>query len=287
MHTWQLRTDYLVEDRNTVLAFWSGSKERFKRDENGGMVYMVKSRDGGLSWELVSRVSRLLEPAEDRHDVALMPSTVLVSPTKLVTCIRNLTAYPKVSRIDCRASTDNGRTWRLLSIPVTEEAGTTPPALSRLPDGRLVLTYGYRKPLRGPTSIRTRISEDEGATWGPKLILRTGGGDEDIGYTRNAVRPDGKVVTIYYWQENEKAERDIAATIWTPPPPRQTGPGRRAPTPRRSAGPAAGAAWRPGIARRGRRWPCGHRGRSGPRRCCSALLARPLHRSAPRPVQAA
>jgi len=24
-------------------------------------------------------------------------------------------------------------------------------------------------------------------------------------------------VTIYYWQENEKAERDIAATIWTLP----------------------------------------------------------------------
>jgi hypothetical protein len=49
--------------------------------------------------------------------------------------------------------------------------------------------------------------------------------DEDIGYTRQVVRPDGKIVTIYYWQENEKAERDIAATIWTPParPNRQSG----------------------------------------------------------------
>ena len=57
------------------------------------------------------------------------------------------------------------------------------------------------------------------------LTLRTGGGDEDIGYTRQVVRPDGKIVTIYYWQENEKAERDIAATIWTPParPNRQSG----------------------------------------------------------------
>ncbi|MBM4082811.1 MAG: DUF1565 domain-containing protein, partial [Planctomycetes bacterium] len=76
---------------------------------------------------------------------------------------------------------------------------------------------GYRKPIAGPTSIRAKISADDGATWGEELILRTGGGDEDIGYTRNALRPDGKIVTIYYWQENEKAERDIAATIWTPP----------------------------------------------------------------------
>ena len=105
----------------------------------------------------------------------------------------------------------------LASTPVGDEAGTTPPALSRLADGRLVLSFGYRKPINGPTSIRARISDNDGATWGEELILRSGGGDEDIGYTRQVVRPDGKLVAIYYWQEDEKAERDIAATIWTPP----------------------------------------------------------------------
>jgi hypothetical protein len=114
-------------------------------------------------------------------------------------------------------SQDNGQTWELVSTPVGDEAGTTPSALSRLADGRLVLSYGYRKPIKGPTSIRARISDDDGATWGEELILRIGGGDEDIGYTRQVVRPDGKIVTIYYWQEDEKTERDIAATIWTPP----------------------------------------------------------------------
>ncbi len=217
LHTWQMRTDYLVEDRRSVLAFVSGSKARFKRDENGGMVYLLKTADGGLTWTRGARVSRTTAPSKTRHDVALMPATVRVSPTKLVCCIRNLTAYPKKGWIDCRISTDNGQTWSLASTPVGNEAGTTPPALTKSPDGRLVLTYGYRKPLKGPTSIRAKISEDEGATWGGELILRTGGGDEDIGYTRNALRPDGKIVTIYYWQEDEKAERDIAATIWTLP----------------------------------------------------------------------
>jgi hypothetical protein len=201
-------------------GIWSWGNEilvQFKRDENGGMVHMVKTTDGGLTWSKEALVSRVTEPSETRHDVALMPATVRVSPTKLVCCIRNFTAYPKKGWIDCRVSTDNGRTWKLASTPVGDEAGTTPPALLKLPDGRLVLTYGYRKPTKGPTSIRAKISQDQGATWGEELILRTGDGDEDIGYTRNALRPDGKIVTIYYWQEDEKAERDIAATIWIPP----------------------------------------------------------------------
>lgn len=89
--------------------------------------------------------------------------------------------------------------------------------MTRLADGRLVLTYGYRKPMHGPTSIRAKVSEDHGATWGEELILRTGGGCEDIGYTRNVLRSDGKLVTIYYWHEAPDTEREIAATIWTPP----------------------------------------------------------------------
>jgi hypothetical protein len=120
-----------------------------------------------------------------------MPATVRVSSTKLVCCIRNLTAQPKKGWIECRVSKDNGQTWELASTPVGAEAGTTPPALSRLADGRLVLSYGYRKPIKGPTSIRARISDDDGATWREELILRTGGGDEDIGYTRTAVPAKG------------------------------------------------------------------------------------------------
>ena len=213
----QLRTDYIIEDKNTCVAFWSMSKEKFKRSENGDMVYVVRTTDGGLTWTKGTRVSREVSPLEEKHDIAIMPSTVRISPTKLVTCIRNLNAYPKVRWIECRVSTDNGKSWTLQSTPVGDEAGTTPPSLSRLGDGRLVLTYGYRKPITGPTSIRAKTSNDAGKTWSNEIILRTGGGDEDIGYTRNVVRPDGKVVTIYYWQEDEKTERYIAATIWTPP----------------------------------------------------------------------
>ena len=43
------------------------------------------------------------------------------------------------------------------------------------------------------------------------------GGTWDLGYTRTVVRPDGKLVTIYYFTTAEKPEQHIAATIWQPP----------------------------------------------------------------------
>ena len=42
-------------------------------------------------------------------------------------------------------------------------------------------------------------------------------GEPDIGYTRAVQRPGGKLVTIYYWLDKPRAERYIAATIWSPP----------------------------------------------------------------------
>ena len=207
-----LRTDYLVDDSHTCMAFWPIACNNNSQTE----AFVVKTTDGGLSWTKGARISRKAGGSGKKIDGAGMPSTVRISSTKLVSCIRNLIAYPKVPWIDCMKSTDNGATWKKISQPVGNEAGTTPPALTRLKNGKLVLTYGYRKPLKGPTSIRAKISVDDGKTWGEEIILRNGGGDEDIGYTRNALRPDGKMVTSYYWQEDEKEERYIAATIWDP-----------------------------------------------------------------------
>ena len=38
----------------------------------------------------------------------------------------------------------------------------------------------------------------------------------DFGYTRSVQRPDGKIVTIYYYTTEENHEQYIAATIWDP-----------------------------------------------------------------------
>ncbi len=81
----------------------------------------------------------------------------------------------------------------------------------RLREGRICLTYGYRAK---PFGIRARLSNDNGHTWGEEIILRDDGGGRDVGYVRTVQRPDGKIVTVYYFHDKPKSDRYIVATIW-------------------------------------------------------------------------
>jgi hypothetical protein len=54
-----------------------------------------------------------------------------------------------------------------------------------------------------PTFHITQILRKDGAAW-------------DLGYVRTAQRPDGRIVTVYYFPEEQFTERIIAATIWDP-----------------------------------------------------------------------
>jgi len=91
--------------------------------------------------------------------------------------------------------------------------GGNPPTLTKLQDGRLCMTYGYRA---APFGIRARLSTDQGKTWGPQIILRDDGGCRDLGYPRTVQRPDGRIVTVYYFNDGADQDRYIAATIWKP-----------------------------------------------------------------------
>ena len=63
---------------------------------------------------------------------------------------------------------------------------------------------------------QTRLSADEGRTWGKEIVLRGDAAAWDIGYTRTVQRSDGKLMTAYYWAAEPMKERVIEATIWDP-----------------------------------------------------------------------
>jgi hypothetical protein len=65
--------------------------------------------------------------------------------------------------------------------------------------------------------MRAKLSSDNGATWGPEITLRDDAANWDFGYPRSVLRPDGKVVTVYYFTTRQRPEQHIAATIWAPP----------------------------------------------------------------------
>ena len=63
-----------------------------------------------------------------------------------------------------------------------------------------------------------KISNDNGKTWSIDYILRNDGSGQDVGYPRAVQRPDGKIVSIYYFMDKVTGnERYIGTTICDPP----------------------------------------------------------------------
>jgi len=119
-------------------------------------------------------------------------------PSGRMLCVLRSQRDPRgVMWTEVYASDDGGRTWDFLSR--VNDFGS-PGSLVRLPDGRLVMVYGYRLM---PAGIRATVSEDEGKTWGPELIVRDDGGSWDLGYPNAWVTDDGKVGVIYYFNSKD------------------------------------------------------------------------------------
>ena len=195
------RTDYLIEGPKQALVFLSQSKTNGRE----GRPFCVRTTDGGLTWKLVSYIGP--EPA----GFAIMPSTVRLGPDKLLTAVR--VHAEKENHIDAYVSSDDARSWTYAgSLADTGEFGGNPPMLLKLSDGRVCLTYGYRAQ---PYSIRARLSGD-GEHWGDIVTVQDGAPTWEVGYPRSVQRPDGKIVTVYYFNDGLHNERFIEATVWDP-----------------------------------------------------------------------
>ena len=203
------RTDYIIDGKQQLGAFLTVGKSNRRE----GRVVYARTNDGALNWELVSWVG----PEPEGFDI--MPSSVRLSPTELITTIRTRTA-DGLGKITAYISNDNGKTWEQLRDPVADTGrGDSPPALVKMKDGRLALGYIYRS-VHG-SRVNVRFSSDNGKSWSDEIMLRGGdGADRDTGYPVITQRPDGKLVMIYYWnnalKEPSKPYRYIAYTIFDP-----------------------------------------------------------------------
>jgi len=196
------RTDYLVESEHEMLVFLTAGKS----DGTEGRTLVVKTSDGGLNWEFLSWIGP--EPEVFR----IMPSTVRLSDNEILTTVRK--REPDRRLIKAWISQDNGKNWEHLTDVAPDVGGGNPPSLIKLRDGRLAVAYAHREE---PFGMRARLSDDNGRTWSDPIIFREDGGNWDIGYPVSVQRSDGKIVTIYYyWDEDTGPERYIGTTIWDP-----------------------------------------------------------------------
>ncbi len=195
------RTDYLVQGPSDCLVFLTASKANGKE----GRPFCARTTDGGKSWSLEGWIGP--EPP----GYSIMPSTIRLDANELLSAVR--VRHGNQSWIEAYFSADAGRTWSLRSTPEPDTGEGNPAAMLKLADGRVCITYGVRK---APFRMAARLSGDDGRSWGKEILLRGEGGGRDLGYPCSVERPDGKVVTVYYWNDDSQQTRYIGATIWDP-----------------------------------------------------------------------
>ncbi|MDP6124815.1 MAG: sialidase family protein [Candidatus Latescibacteria bacterium] len=198
------RTDYQVLDTDSAILFLTCCKS----DGLEGRSSCCRTDDGGVSWRFLSHIG----PEPKRWSI--MPASVLLGGNRILVALRQRAKWESFPDfIDCYISDDMGESWEYLSTPAPDVGHGNPPAMIRLQDGRICITYGYRDE---PYGMRARVSDTEGQTWGEEIILRDDGGGVDLGYPRAVQRADGKVVTAYYFHDALEGERYIGETIFEP-----------------------------------------------------------------------
>jgi len=207
----EARTDYLVSGPDECTLFLTAA--RASGGEGGG-IFCARTTDGGQTFEFISWVTE----SSEEGSFAIMPASVRLSESRILVAVRcrgGERDFRKAQNwIDLFASGDNGASWAHFNRPVPNTGfGGNPPTLTKLQDGRLCLTYGYRAE---PYGIRAKLSGDGGATWGEEIVLRDDGGSHDLGYPRTVQRADGTIVTVYYFNDRLGGEGYIAATLWKP-----------------------------------------------------------------------
>lgn len=210
------RTDYIVTGEQECLLFLSAKDDTVQAGIQD-RAFMARTSDGGKTFQFVAWMTDA-----PRSVRSVMPSTVKVGPSQLVSVLRRRLDPPgdgprnDLNWIDAYGSNDGGQSWEFLRRVAFTDLGLrngNPPSLVRLPDSRLCVAYGFRGI---PYGIRAKISRDNGKTWGPEIHLRDDARTWDMGYTRSVALPDGKVVTIYYYTTAQRPEQHLEATIWDP-----------------------------------------------------------------------
>lgn len=178
--------------------FWAVASQVQGEDKGRTENHLMYSDDGGLNWTYGAPI------AQDPKVVFNEASIYETPKGDLVVFIRtaDFNDHTVIAR-----STDGGKsfTW--------EDAGFQghPHYPLQLPDGRVLLVYGYR---HNPMGVRARILNAECTDFkeAPEIIIRDDGGNSDLGYPWAIMMADGRVLVCYY-HNIEGGTKHIAGTI--------------------------------------------------------------------------
>ena len=151
-------------------------------------IGVCQSTDDGQSWTWLATVPT--RPG-DRHQNYHELHGVEAADGRLVVQLRNHNTANAGETLQTH-STDGGKTW---AAPYSIGVWGLPSHLLRLRDGRLLMSYGHRRP---PYGVQARVSEDHGKTWSQPLVIAGDGIGGDLGYPSTVQLADGSLLTIWY-----------------------------------------------------------------------------------------
>ena len=154
----------------------------------GQKVGVCESSDDGKTWRWLSDIrARPGDTAVQYHEL----HAVQAADGRIIVHIRNHNAQ-NLGEILQTESADGGRTW---TSPHAIGVWGLPSHLLRLRDGRLLMSYGYR---RAPFGNQARISSDHGGTWSGPIVISDDGAGIDLGYPSTVELDEGRFLTVWY-----------------------------------------------------------------------------------------
>jgi hypothetical protein len=188
--TWSARYTSIVNSPHGPIQLSDGrllyaGKELWTGQKRSGVC---ESLDEGKTWRWLAAIPvRPEDSAEHYHEL----HAVEAKEGQILIQIRNENRVNGNETLQCE-STDAGKTW---SVPHPIGVWGLPSFLLRLRDGRLLMTYGHRRP---PFGNQARLSSDSGKTWSEPLVISGDGLGSDLGYPSTVELDDGTLLTVWY-----------------------------------------------------------------------------------------
>ena len=167
-------------------------------------VGIASSEDDGKTWQWLAEIpTRTGDKAADYHEL----HAVETADHRIIVHIRNHNSENERETLQCESS-DGGRTW---TIPHSISVWGLPSHLLRLQDGRLLMSYGYR---RKPYGNQARISSDHGRSWSAPLTISNDGSSGDLGYPSSVELEDHSFLTVWYEKLKETPYAVLRQAHW-------------------------------------------------------------------------
>jgi sialidase-1 len=171
-----------------------------------GRIGVAESKDDGISWQWLAEIPA--RPADEVKKGYHELHAVETEDGRIVVQIRNHNAENRGETLQCESS-DGGRSW---TKPSAIGVWGLPSHLLKLRDGRLLMTYGYR---RKPFGNQARVSSDHGRTWSDPVSLSTDGASGDLGYPSTVELPDGKLLSVWYEKLASSEKAVLRQATWS------------------------------------------------------------------------